>query len=149
MRLAPTPMTLLEYDLESSGKDKIFGTTQAGRYKSMRRMIVVAIATVIAAMLGVAVVGAQDSPRILCTWDRPDSGSPVQFYELEITDVDATVDTLLAVPAQPGVAQTYVFEGDYLRRYIARVRGVDDQQRRGPWSGYSPIYVFEQDEPEP
>ena len=42
-----------------------------------------------------------------------------------------------------------IFEGEFLRRYIARVRGIDAQGRSGPWSDFSRIYVFEEEEPEP
>lgn len=104
---------------------------------------------VLMGMLGAAVVQAGDPPSIRCRWQAPDSGSPVQFYELQILDVDGGLDTTLTVPSRPGPDQFHVFEGEFLRRYVSRVRGVDDQGRRGSWSLFSQIYVFEEEEPEP
>jgi len=112
-------------------------------------MIIGALVVAVGGLLTVDIVDAQDPPRIGCRWERPDTGSPVQSFELQVRDVDGGLDTTLTVPVQPGDEQVYEFEGEYLRRYVARVRAFDSMQRPGPWSNFSPVSVFEEDEPEP
>lgn len=115
----------------------------------MRYLVLAMSIALLGGVLGVALVQAAEGVEIRCRWQAPDTGSPVQVYELQIRDVDGGLDTTMTVPSRPGPEQVQVFEGEFLRRYIARVRGIDAQGRSGPWSNFSPIYVFEEEEPEP
>lgn len=115
----------------------------------MRKLAVWVMLGVVLFLFGASLVEAQDPPRIRCRWDRPETGSPVQTYELHVKDVDGGLDTVFTVPAQSGQEQVYEFDGTFLRRYVARVRGQDALLRWGPWSNFSPIADFEEDEPEP
>jgi hypothetical protein len=115
----------------------------------MRYLVLATSIALLGGVLGVALVQAAEGVDIRCRWQAPDSGSPVQVYELQIKDVDGGLDTTITVPSQPGSEQVQVFEGEFLRRYIARVRGIDAQGRSGPWSNFSQVYVFEEEEPEP
>jgi len=115
----------------------------------MRRLTVCVLIGVVIGLFGASFVVAQDPPRIRCRWQQPDTGSPVQLFELHVRDVDGGLDTTFTVPAQPGAEQLHEFGGEHLRRYVARVRGRDAQLRWGLWSNFSPVTVFEADEPEP
>ena len=115
----------------------------------MRKLTVSVVLGAVLFLIGSSLVLAQGSPRIRCRWERPETGSPVQTYELHVKDVDGGLDTVFTVDAQPGVEQVYAFDGEYLRRYVARVRGQDALNRWGLWSNFSPVSVFEEDEPEP
>ncbi len=115
----------------------------------MRHIVLGCLVTVLIAVVGMSIAEAQDPPRIDCTWRAPDTGSPVQQYELRILDVDGGLDTLVTVPAQPGATQVYQFDGQFLRRYISQVRGFDALGRPGTWSAFSDTTVFEEVEPEP
>jgi hypothetical protein len=83
---------------------------------------------------------AAGAPAVTATWDAPTEGSPVVFYVLEIYEdgelfiVDTTEDTSFVVPAGIFLAGP---------QYTARVRGVDAQDRTGPWSLWSDPYVFD------
>jgi len=147
--LAGGPLSLLRYAMNGLGKDKFLDTLWSERCKSMRYIVLCALVAVLMGALSAAVVHAGDPPSIRCRWLAPDTGSPVHRYELQIIDVDGGLDTTVTVVPRPGREQDYLFEGEFLRRYISRVRGVDGQGRRGPWSNYSQIYVFEEEEPEP
>lgn len=115
----------------------------------MRYIVLCVFIAMLVGVLSTAVVQAGDPPSIRCRWQAPDTGSPVHHYELQIVDVDGGLDTTVTVASRPGQQQEYVFEGAFLRRYISRVRGIDGQGRSGPWSNYSQIHVFEEEEPEP
>jgi hypothetical protein len=80
------------------------------------------------------------SPAVTASWEAPTEGSPVVFYVLEIYEdgvlfiFDTTENTSYVVEA--GIFQAGP-------QYTARVRGVDAQDRTGPWSLWSDPYVFD------
>jgi len=115
----------------------------------MRYIALCSLVAVLMGLLGTSVVQAGGPPSIRCSWQAPSGGSPVQSYELQIIDVDGGLDTTITVASRPGLEQYHLFDGQFLRRYLSRVRGIDAQGRTGPWSNYSQIYVFEEEEPEP
>ncbi|MEZ4388045.1 MAG: hypothetical protein R3D98_10815 [Candidatus Krumholzibacteriia bacterium] len=135
--------------MDRAGKDKILDTHRPGRFKSMRRIVLGGLIAVVIAVVGMAIADAQDFPRIRFSWYAPDTGSPVQIYELRLYDIDGGLDTTFTVPSQPGQQQTFEWDGEYLRRYRSQVRGIDALGRPGPWSALSDTCVFEDIEPEP
>ncbi len=116
----------------------------------MRRMAVLVILVSLSTVLISTVADAQNPLRIRCEWRAAADGTPPVLYQLQIMDLDGDVDTTFVVPARPGPVQEFYFvDGDYLRRYVSRVRGVDADGDEGPWSVWSVAYAFEVDDPEP
>ncbi len=115
----------------------------------MRRLMVMAV--LVSSTLALTALGEILEPlRIRCQWSRPTTGSPVAIYQLSIVDVNGGLDTTYVVPAQAGEIQEFMFgDGDYMREYRARVRGVDADGDVGPWSAWSPLVTFEVEDPEP
>jgi hypothetical protein len=108
-------------------------------------------AVLVATALASTALGEIQEPlRIRCQWTRPTTGSPVAIYQLQIVDVNGGLDTTYVVPAQAGEVQEYIFaDGDYMREYRARVRGIDADGDEGPWSPWSPLVAYEVEDPEP
>lgn len=131
-------------------KDKNFGTPSPWQVKFMRRMAVLLLASVLFSAVIMARADVQEPLRIRCEWRAADSGSASVIYQLHVMDLDGGIDTTYVVPASPGSVQEFFFvDGDYLRRYVARVRGVDADGDEGQWSDWSAIYAFEVADPEP
>ena len=131
-------------------KDKIFGTSGPWQVKFMRCMAVFTLMVSLSAALIVADADAQSPLRVRCEWRAGTQGSTPVLYQLQIHDLDDGVDFTYVVPAQPGPVQEFYFvDGSYLRRYVARVRGVDADGDEGPWSQWSPVAVFEVADPPP
>ena len=115
----------------------------------MRRFTVVVLFVLMT--FAVTTIGEVLEPlRIRCQWLRPTTGSPVVLYQLHILDANGGLDTTYVVPAQSNNIQEFIFtDGDYMREYQARVRGLDADGDAGPWSGWSDLVAFEVDDPEP
>ena len=115
----------------------------------MRRLTVIPLLVLMTFAL-TAIGDVQEPLRIRCEWQRPTSGSPVVLYQLQILDANGGLDTTYVVPSQAGEIQEFIFtDGDYMREYQARVRGLDADGDAGPWSGWSDLVAFEVDDPEP
>jgi hypothetical protein len=114
----------------------------------MSRMIVATLVALLLIAILSDVARVEEPLRVRCQWQAPTSGSPAVLYHLQITDLDGGLDTTYVVPAQPGEVQEFYFlDGAYLRRYVARVRGIDADGDEGPWSAWSSIYAFEVEDP--
>ena len=116
----------------------------------MRRMAVLMFLVSLSTVLISAVADAQNPLRIRCEWRAAADGTPPVIYQLHIMDLDGGVDTTYVVPARLGPTQEFYFtHGDYLRRYVARVRGLDAEGDEGLWSDWSTVYAFEVEDPQP
>jgi hypothetical protein len=114
----------------------------------MRRMVVAVLMVVLVTTIFADRALVQEPLRVLCKWDASSSGSPAVLYYLHVKDVDGGLDTTYVVPAKAGEQQEFYFtHGQYLRRYVARVRGVDVDGDEGAWSDWSTIYSFEAPDP--
>ncbi|HOX26046.1 MAG TPA: hypothetical protein PLL30_09215 [Candidatus Krumholzibacteria bacterium] len=117
----------------------------------MWRKLVVGLSIFLAVLLQVPAAEAQSPLEIRCQWWPPQSGSAADRYNLVVEDVNNGDTFTYSVPHQGGdahILQEFVFtEGLYGREYRARVRALDDQNRAGPWSTWSVVYVFEVPEP--
>jgi hypothetical protein len=114
----------------------------------MRRLVVAALMTFLLIMCFADRALVQEPLRVTCKWRVATEGSPAILYQLHIQDIDGGLDTTYVVPAQPGDTQEFHFvHGEYLRRYVARVRGVDVDGDEGPWSEWSEVASFEISDP--
>ena len=96
------------------------------------------------ALAGVKMVsGAADdkeSPTMTFSWEAPASGAPVVFYEVEIRVGGMNSESIEELQTE---TTSIILEVDELapdvmpRLYEVRVRGVDAQDRKGPWSIWS------------
>lgn len=78
---------------------------------------------------------------VSASWSPPTEGSPVEHYILQISRDGGPFETVATTPDT-----TYQVELEHESTYIARVAGVDAQQRQGPWSEPSePYSPFEHD----
>jgi hypothetical protein len=82
------------------------------------------------------------SPNVTATWTAPTTGSPVEYYVVEVYEGGE-----LAFTAQP--ADTFVVFNEFvmLKEYTARVAGVDALGRQGPWSDWSEPYMWDEGAP--
>lgn len=98
--------------------------------------------------------GVREGLRVRCSWFPPESGSLPVRYHLQIQDVEtgSPFDTTYVVDHVGGsdrIEQEFVFlDGEFWKRYRARVRAEDAMDRVGPWSDWSEPKAFEEPEPE-
>ena len=73
-----------------------------------------------------------------CSWDAPTYGTPVHHYILQVVTLgSADIETTTVNNIMNEYHDVYV---EFGLTYKARVAGVDDQNRQGPWSLWTPIY---------
>lgn len=100
----------------------------------MRKIVVISI-TIAAFVL---LLGATASADVKAEWGAPTTGSPVEVYQVELQangELVAsyeTTETILIIPQDVFQVGT---------PYVARVRGVDDLGREGPWTPWSEPYI--------
>jgi len=68
-------------------------------------------------------------------WTIPTTGAPVEFYEVEC-QTNGQEWVLIGTPSENELTVDMV-DGSS----IVRVRGVDAQDQRGPWSEESEVYI--------
>lgn len=70
---------------------------------------------------------------IVFRWTAPTSGTPVVSYDVQVRTI-GTGDVI-----HRGILETEftLTEVQYMKKYQIRVRGVDGDDRRGPWSQWS------------
>jgi hypothetical protein len=90
----------------------------------------------LAVMLPAASSLAQTEVPVNYTWTAPTTGSPVDFYEVEHS-VNGGNWALVGTTDD----NTYTLSATVGQSHQIRVRGVDDQDRRGPWSEASDPYL--------
>ena len=79
---------------------------------------------------------AQDA-NIVAQWDAPTEGSPVVHYIFQLSTDGGPFVTLSSTI----VGTTFEFTAPYNQTYVARVAGIDDQLRQGPYSLDSDPYT--------
>jgi hypothetical protein len=99
------------------------------------------ITTVLGVLIALSLCGAlpaaaQTSVQVTASWNPPTEGSPVVHYVLQLSIDGGNFTTVATVE---GVSHVLELEID--RTYIARVAGVDAQDRQGPWSLPSDPYT--------
>jgi len=71
-------------------------------------------------------------------WAAPSFGTAVVYYEVQISVDEGT----WSAPVRATGGTSHTFQLDLYHSYRIRVRGVDAQQVRGPYSVPSPPYVL-------
>jgi hypothetical protein len=114
-------------------------------------MSVLVFGAILFAQSGEDVVSPNPTP--LAMWDPPTEGSPVVYYVFELwtADPEAEFPGLLELVWSTTTIDTELrVEEDIMQlmtSYRARVRGVDAQDRVGPWSIPSNLYTYDLGEP--
>ena len=96
-------------------------------------MALVAIATI--GLLGALPAAAQTTVEVTASWTPPTEGSPVHHYILQLSTDGGPFTTVGSVSGT-----SYVLDLEVGHSYVARVAGVDDQGRQGPYSADSDPY---------
>jgi hypothetical protein len=86
--------------------------------------------------LGAAPAAAQTTVQVTASWTAPTEGSPVDHYILQLSTDGGPFVTVGSV-----TGTEYVLELEVGSTYVARVGGVDAQDRQGPWSESSDPYT--------
>ena len=82
---------------------------------------------------------AQVTSQVNASWTAPTEGSPVHHYVLQLsTDGGPFVTVLSEV-----IGTSVNLDLEINRTYVARVAGVDDQARQGPYSPDSDPYILD------
>ena len=94
---------------------------------------------VLGAVLALSVLGAlpaaAQTVQVSASWTPPTEGSPVDHYVLQISTDGGPFTTVASVSAT-----SYTLSLEVGSSYVARVAGVDAQDRQGPWSVDSDPY---------
>ncbi len=76
-----------------------------------------------------ALPAAAQTVQVTASWTPPTEGSPVDHYILQISTDGGPFATVGSV-----TGTSYILNLKVVNTYVARVAGVDDQDRQGPWS---------------
>lgn len=76
-----------------------------------------------------ALPAAAQTVQVNATWTPPTEGSPVDHYVLQLSTDGGPFATVGSV-----TVPSYTLELEIDHEYIARVAGIDAQDRQGPWS---------------
>jgi hypothetical protein len=101
----------------------------------MRHIVHLVLAS---ALLWLSVV-AVAAPVVTATWTAPTEGSEAVSYQLEVYGDGELLATFTAIEDTAFVLPAQIEAGV---NYTARVRGVDIQDRVGPWSELGPGYIW-------
>jgi len=82
-----------------------------------------------------ALPAAAQTVQVAATWTPPNEGSPVHHYILQLSTDGGPFTTVGSV-----TSTTYTLNLEVNHNYVARVAGVDTQDRQGPWSLESDPY---------
>ncbi|MEZ4389132.1 MAG: fibronectin type III domain-containing protein [Candidatus Krumholzibacteriia bacterium] len=89
--------------------------------------------TLLGAVLALSLLGAlpaaAQTVQVSASWAPPSEGSPVDHYVLQLSTDGGPFTTVGSV-----TGTSYTMELAVGSTYIARVAGVDAQDRQGPWS---------------
>ncbi|HOX26952.1 MAG TPA: fibronectin type III domain-containing protein [Candidatus Krumholzibacteria bacterium] len=102
--------------------------------KFQRTLQVLGILAVLS-LLGALPAAAQTTVEVTASWTPPTEGSPVDHYILQLSTDGGPFSTVASVSGT-----SYVLDLEIGHTYIARVAGVDAQDRQGPWSVSSDPY---------
>ncbi len=105
-------------------------------------------AVLMAVLAGVVLVWGGSGDRaedMIFSWDAPTAGTPVVRYEVQIRVGGSQSNEY---QNQVVTTNSVTFEVDWLKPYEVRVRGVDANDRIGPWSDWSLAEDRELEEPD-
>jgi len=74
------------------------------------------------------------------TWTAPTTGTPVKIYEGQVSENEGLT---WGEPRRLMHRPIYIFPFEHGKTYQVRVRGVDAEERAGPWSEPSEPYTVE------
>lgn len=94
-----------------------------------RNRMIPTLAALVALSLLSALPAAAQTVQVSASWSPPTEGSPVHHYILQLSTDGGPFTTVGSVEGT-----TYVMELEVGSTYVARVAGVDAQDRQGPWS---------------
>lgn len=81
---------------------------------------------------------AQTTVQVTASWEAPTTGSPVVRYALQLsTDGESTWTTASSTIE----GTSHILDLEFDTTYVARVAGIDAQDRQGPWSETSDPYT--------
>jgi hypothetical protein len=100
-----------------------------------RNLTAIAILATIG-LLGALPAAAQTTVEVTASWTPPSEGSPVHHYILQLSTDGGPFVTVGSV-----TGTSYVLDLEVGQTYVARVAGVDDQDRQGPFSEDSDPYT--------
>jgi hypothetical protein len=104
----------------------------------MKKLVSILVLATALIFAGMAVSQSPENVNVRASWSPPTEGSPVVLYVLQLSvngeqffTYGTTEDTTMIV--------TVTMHNEY----IARVAGIDAQDRQGPWSLPSDPYVYD------
>jgi hypothetical protein len=103
--------------------------------KTKRNLTVLAVLVTIG-LVGALPAAAQTTVEVTASWTPPQGGSPVHHYILQLSTDGGPFTTVGSV-----TGTSYVLDLEVGQTYVARVAGVDDQGRQGPFSEDSDPYT--------
>lgn len=98
------------------------------------RMTAILGAIAVLTLLG-ALPAAAQTVEVTASWTAPTEGSPVDHYVLQLSVDGGPFSTVASV-----AGTSHALQLDVDSTYVARVAGVDAQDRQGPWSESSDPY---------
>ena len=102
--------------------------------KTKRNLTVLAVLVTVG-LIGALPAAAQTTVEVTASWTPPTVGSPVHHYILQLSTDGGPFATVGSV-----TGTSYVLELAVGQTYVARVAGIDDQGRQGPFSEDSDPY---------
>ncbi len=103
---------------------------------TMRNRTFTALGALLALSLLGALPAAAQTVQVEASWTAPTEGSPVDHHILQISTDGGPFTTVGSV-----TGLSYTLTLDVGSTYVARVAGVDAQDRQGPWSEESDPYT--------
>lgn len=100
-----------------------------------RNRTMILLGAVMALSLLAALPAAAQTVNVTASWTAPTEGSPVHHYVLQLSTDGGPFVTVGSV-----TGLSYALELNVGSTYVARVAGVDAQDRQGPWSEESDPY---------
>ncbi len=85
---------------------------------------------------GAVPAAAQTAVEVTASWNAPTEGTPVEHYVFQLSTDGGPFVTVGSV-----TTTSYTLQLDVDHTYVARVAGVDAQDRQGPWSEASDPYT--------
>jgi hypothetical protein len=102
--------------------------------KNHRSLAVIAAVAALA-LFGALPAAAQTIVQVTASWTPPTEGSPVDHYVLQLSIDGGPFTTVGSV-----TGTSYTLDLAVGQSYVARVAGIDAEDRQGPWSEASDAY---------
>ncbi len=102
--------------------------------KNCRMLTILGVLALLGAVAA-APAAAQTTVEVTASWNAPTEGSPVEHYVFQLSTDGGPFVTVGSV-----TTTSYTLDLDVDHTYVARVAGVDAEDRQGPWSEASDPY---------